>query len=62
MYVKYFLNLRELPFNSNSAKNSLKLIKGDKSWRDGLLWEDETVKLVFAFKFRDEDLDTMITD
>ncbi|XVE50632.1 hypothetical protein DITRI_Ditri01bG0179100 [Diplodiscus trichospermus] len=58
MYVYSCPNLRELPFNSNSANNSLKSIKGDKSWWDGLLWEDESVKCVFASKFRDEDLDS----
>ncbi|XVF70678.1 hypothetical protein PTKIN_Ptkin11bG0181900 [Pterospermum kingtungense] len=54
MYVKNCPSLRELPFNSNSSKN-LKEITGEKSWWDGLLWEDETVKLVFASKYHDPD-------
>ncbi|XVF70677.1 hypothetical protein PTKIN_Ptkin11bG0181800 [Pterospermum kingtungense] len=54
IHVKNCPNLRELPFNSNSAKN-LKEITGEKSWWDGLMWEDETVKLVFASKFPDPD-------
>ncbi|XWS51870.1 hypothetical protein CRYUN_Cryun11dG0019100 [Craigia yunnanensis] len=61
IYVKNCPNMRELPFNSNSAKN-LKAIKGEKSWWDGLLWEDETVKLVFASKFHDEDLDSVSSE
>ncbi|KAK7827586.1 disease resistance protein rps5 [Quercus suber] len=42
-------NLKELPFDSKSAKNCL--IHGDKMWWDSLRWEDEATKQVFSSKF-----------
>ena len=42
-------NLKELPFDSKSAKNCL--IHGDKMWWDSLRWEDEAVVQVFSSKF-----------
>ena len=42
--------LEKLPFDSNSAKNSLKLITGERSWWEGLQW-DEATKKVFSSTF-----------
>ncbi|KAF8401762.1 hypothetical protein HHK36_012708 [Tetracentron sinense] len=39
--------LKKLPLDSNSAKNTLKMIKGSKKWWDELEWEDETIKSTF---------------
>ncbi|KAH9666256.1 putative disease resistance protein [Citrus sinensis] len=46
-------NLRELPFNFDSAKNSLVSIRGSAEWWEQLQWEDEATKHVFAAKFRE---------
>ncbi|KAI9160331.1 hypothetical protein LWI28_007149 [Acer negundo] len=45
-------SLRKLPFNTQSAKSTLKSIKGDRDWRDKLEWEDEATKLAFTSKFQ----------
>lgn len=42
--------LTKLPFDSNSARNTLKLISGEESWWDSLLW-DEAIKEDFRPKF-----------
>ncbi|KAF8392295.1 hypothetical protein HHK36_022637 [Tetracentron sinense] len=39
--------LKKLPLDSNSAKNTLKKIIGEKEWWDKLEWEDESIKSVF---------------
>ena len=41
-------NLRKLPLDSNSARNSLKTIEGTPEWWQGLRWEDETIELTFT--------------
>ncbi|RVW72823.1 putative disease resistance protein [Vitis vinifera] len=41
-------NLRKLPLDSNSARNSLKIIEGTSEWWRGLQWEDETIQLTFT--------------
>ncbi|XP_034695203.1 probable disease resistance protein At5g63020 [Vitis riparia] len=41
-------NLRKLPLDSNSARNSLKTINGESEWWQGLQWEDETIQLTFT--------------
>ncbi|PIA34040.1 hypothetical protein AQUCO_03900143v1 [Aquilegia coerulea] len=46
--VTYCPNLTRLPLDSNSAKNTLKKIKGRVEWWDGLEWENETTKTHFA--------------
>ncbi|KAL6335018.1 hypothetical protein AAG906_023823 [Vitis piasezkii] len=43
--------LRRLPFDSNTAANCLKKIKGNQSWWDGLQWEDETIRQTFTKYF-----------
>ncbi|KAK4590559.1 hypothetical protein RGQ29_020925 [Quercus rubra] len=52
-------DLKELPFDSKSAKNCV--IHGEKMWWDSLRWEDEATKQVFSSKFvrhsRDHDDD-----
>ncbi|PIA30428.1 hypothetical protein AQUCO_05500002v1 [Aquilegia coerulea] len=48
IYVSYCPELRRLPLDSNSAKNTLKKIEGRVKWWDGLEWENETVKSQFA--------------
>ncbi|KAF8392347.1 hypothetical protein HHK36_022689 [Tetracentron sinense] len=39
--------LKKLPLDSSSAKNTLKKIRGEKQWLDELEWEDESIKSVF---------------
>ncbi|KAF5187666.1 Disease resistance protein summ2 [Thalictrum thalictroides] len=39
--------LRRLPLDSNSAKNTLKKIKGEEEWWEGLEWENESIKARF---------------
>ncbi|CAK9174641.1 unnamed protein product [Ilex paraguariensis] len=46
--------LRELPFDSNSAKNSLKEIRGAAWWWNSLQWEDETIEPIFRSYFVEE--------
>ena len=41
-------NLKKLPLDSNSARNSLKEIVGELDWWEGLQWEDETIRLIFT--------------
>ncbi|KAJ9693835.1 hypothetical protein PVL29_009678 [Vitis rotundifolia] len=41
-------NLRKLPFNSSSATNTLKIIKGDSSWWEGLEWENDNLNCIFS--------------
>ena len=43
--------LTKLPFDSNSARNTLKLISGEESWWDNLSWDNEAIKEVFSPKF-----------
>lgn len=43
--------LTKLPFDSNSARNTLKLISGEESWWDSLSWDDEAIKEDFSAKF-----------
>ncbi|KAL6334991.1 hypothetical protein AAG906_023796 [Vitis piasezkii] len=45
-------NLRKLPLDSNSARNSLKTIRGESEWWQGLQWEDETIQLTFTPYFK----------
>ncbi|PIA30476.1 hypothetical protein AQUCO_05500029v1 [Aquilegia coerulea] len=40
--------LRRLPLDSNRAKNTLKMIKGEADWWNGLQWDNETTKTQFA--------------
>ena len=54
-------NLRKLPLNSNSATNTLKIIKGDSRWWEGLEWENDNLNCIFSryfvsrdFKFESE--------
>ncbi|KAH7565156.1 hypothetical protein JRO89_XS09G0148000 [Xanthoceras sorbifolium] len=49
-------SLRKLPFDSDTAKNSLNAIKGIKTWWDQLEWEDAAAKDAFTSKFVDSDL------
>ncbi|XP_002528173.2 probable disease resistance protein At1g61300 [Ricinus communis] len=42
--------LRKLPFNSDSARTSLKEIRGKENWWNGLQW-DEEVKKIFSSRF-----------
>ncbi|PIA25090.1 hypothetical protein AQUCO_12500003v1 [Aquilegia coerulea] len=48
IYVRICPKLRRLPLDSNSAKNTLKMIKGEADWWNGLEWENETTKTHFA--------------
>ncbi|XP_050232781.1 probable disease resistance protein At5g63020 [Mercurialis annua] len=43
--------LKNLPFNSRSAKN-LKEIRGRRDWWDGLQWTSDTVKDIFFLKLQ----------
>lgn len=43
--------LKELPLRSDSAKNSLRIIKGEEEWWDGLQWDDPATNQVFSAKF-----------
>ena len=54
-------NLRKLPLNSNSATKTLKIIKEDSSWWEGLEWENDNLNCIFnryfvsgAFGFESE--------
>ncbi|KAL6335016.1 hypothetical protein AAG906_023821 [Vitis piasezkii] len=47
LWVKKCPNLRKLPFDSNSARSSLKTIRGESEWWEGLQWDDETTKHTF---------------
>ena len=54
-------NLRKLPLNSNSATKTLKIIKEDSSWWEGLEWENDNLNCIFnryfvsrAFRFESE--------
>ncbi|KAL5822935.1 hypothetical protein ACOSQ4_020835 [Xanthoceras sorbifolium] len=49
-------SLRKLPFDSDTAKNSLNAIKGIKTWWDQLEWEDAAAKDAFTSKFVDSNL------
>ncbi|KAF8388131.1 hypothetical protein HHK36_026797 [Tetracentron sinense] len=42
---------KQLPFDSNNAKSTLTLIRGEKNWWDHLEWEDEAVKSNFLPNF-----------
>ncbi|KAG8643572.1 probable disease resistance protein At1g61300 isoform X2 [Manihot esculenta] len=44
-------NLRKLPFDSSSARNCLKEIRGEESWWNGLNWDDPQLRKVFTPKF-----------
>eukprot|EP00261_Vitis_vinifera_P036514 XP_019077757.1 PREDICTED: probable disease resistance protein At5g63020 isoform X1 [Vitis vinifera] len=48
LMVRECPNLRKLPLDSNSARNSLKTIDGTSEWCRGLQWEDETIQLTFT--------------
>ncbi|KAK7319623.1 hypothetical protein RJT34_04346 [Clitoria ternatea] len=45
-------NLRKLPLNSNSAKNSLIAIKGNREWWNNLEWNDTSAKDLLHSKFQ----------
>ncbi|KAF8392339.1 hypothetical protein HHK36_022681 [Tetracentron sinense] len=47
MNVSQCPELKKLPLDSNSAKNTLKRITGEQCWWNKLEWEDESVKYVF---------------
>ncbi|KAF5202255.1 Disease resistance protein, partial [Thalictrum thalictroides] len=47
IHVRRCPKLRRLPVDSNSAKNTLKKIKGEEEWWEGLEWENETIKARF---------------
>ncbi|KAI9107802.1 hypothetical protein K1719_021138 [Acacia pycnantha] len=44
--------LEKLPFDFNSAKDKLTLIRGEPNWWDSLKWDDPTAKLKFQSKFK----------
>ncbi|XP_028756788.1 probable disease resistance protein At1g61300 [Neltuma alba] len=46
-------NLKKLPLDSNSARNKLRAIWGEKLWWDNLEWDDQTIKGQFCSKFKD---------
>ncbi|WJZ94523.1 hypothetical protein VitviT2T_013370 [Vitis vinifera] len=52
LQVRECPNLRKLPLDSNSARNSLKSIRGESKWWQGLQWEDETFQLTFTPYFK----------
>ncbi|RVW72809.1 putative disease resistance protein [Vitis vinifera] len=52
LQVRECPNLRKLPLDSNSARNSLKSIRGESKWWQGLQWEDETIQLTFTPYFK----------
>ncbi|KAK2651513.1 hypothetical protein Ddye_011378 [Dipteronia dyeriana] len=54
--------LRKLPLNAESAKSTLRAIKGEGDWWDKLEWEDEATELAFTSKFQLQDYDFMIED
>ncbi|KAK0598178.1 hypothetical protein LWI29_032287 [Acer saccharum] len=46
-------SLRKLPFNAQSAKSTLKAVKGgSRAWWDKLEWEDEATELAFTSKWQ----------
>ena len=47
IYVHSCENLRKIPFDFNSGKNSLKKIQAEQNWWEGLQWEDEAIKQRF---------------
>ncbi|PON66340.1 AAA+ ATPase [Parasponia andersonii] len=48
-------SLMKLPFDSNSAKESLTQIKGQRDWWDKLAWDDVLVETFFSSKFVSSD-------
>ncbi|XP_061358693.1 probable disease resistance protein At5g63020 [Gastrolobium bilobum] len=52
IYIEDCPNLRKLPLNSNSAKDSLIAIEARTSWWRNLEWEDVAVKDLFQSKLR----------
>lgn len=44
-------SLMKLPFDSNSAKESLIRIKGQREWWEKLVWDDNHVENFFSSKF-----------
>ncbi|KAK8608471.1 hypothetical protein V6N13_023894 [Hibiscus sabdariffa] len=40
--------LKKLPFHANSAKDKIYSISGQKTWWDGLQWDNMTIKSTFA--------------
>lgn len=46
-------NLKKLPLDSNSARDRLRAIWGEKLWWDNLVWEDQAIKDQFRSKFKD---------
>ncbi|KAL5574656.1 hypothetical protein UlMin_016355 [Ulmus minor] len=48
-------NLKKLPLDFNSGKESLMEIRGEKDWWDKLHWDDEATKNVFSSKFKSLD-------
>ncbi|XP_015573825.1 disease resistance protein SUMM2 [Ricinus communis] len=53
MHVSECPKLRKLPFDSNS-NNTLNVIKGERSWWDGLQWDNEGLKDLLSSKFVEE--------
>ncbi|KAJ8755661.1 hypothetical protein K2173_022256 [Erythroxylum novogranatense] len=51
VYIFGCPKLRRLPLDSRSAVNSLKEIRGEKDWWEGLHWDDEAAKHMFDLKF-----------
>ena len=43
--------LKKLPFDSNGARNSLKLISGEERWWESLHWDGEAKASIFQLKF-----------
>ncbi|XP_062089576.1 disease resistance protein RPS5-like [Humulus lupulus] len=52
-------SLMKLPFDSNSAKESLIKIKGQREWWEKLVWDDNHVESFFSSKF--VSLDEIVT-
>ncbi|KAI4308357.1 hypothetical protein L6164_031440 [Bauhinia variegata] len=52
MTIQYCPKLRRLPFDQNSAKDSLEEIAGERSWWNNLEWENPALKDTFLPKFR----------
>ena len=51
IYVHSCENLRKVPFDSNTGKNSLKKIQAEQSWWDSMQWENEAIKQRFSSFF-----------
>ncbi|OWM82924.1 probable disease resistance protein At5g63020 [Punica granatum] len=49
--VRGCFELKELPLNCDSAKNSLQVIEGEQAWWEGLKWDDPASEQVFSTKF-----------